>query len=49
METELKNTVSATDNINEIPTFINLEASVVTINNVKTTTEDKALILVQAH
>lgn len=49
METELKNTVSATDNINEIPTLINSEASVVNTNNVKTTAEEKALILVQAH
>ncbi len=49
METELKNTVSATDNINEIPTLINSEASVVTINNVKTTTEEETLILVQTH
>lgn len=31
METELKNTVSATGNINEIPTLINSEASVVTM------------------
>lgn len=31
METELKNTVSATGNINEIPTLINFEASVVTM------------------
>ena len=49
METELKNTVSATDNINEIPTLINYEASVVNTNNVKTTAEEEALILVQAH
>lgn len=49
METELKNTVSATDNINEIPTFINSETSVVNTNNVKTTAEEEALILVQAH
>ncbi len=31
MEIELKNTVSATGNINEIPTLINSEASVVTM------------------
>lgn len=31
METELKNTVSATGKINEIPTLINSEASVVTM------------------
>ena len=31
METKLKNTVSATGNINEIPTLINSEASVVTM------------------
>ena len=49
METELKNTGSATGNINEISTIINLEASVVNTNNVKTTAEEKALILVQAH
>lgn len=49
METELKNTVSATDNINEIPTLINSKASVANTNNVKTTTEEKDLILVQAH
>lgn len=48
-ETELKNTGSATGNINEIPTLINLEASVVNTDNVKTTAKEKALILVQAH
>ena len=31
METELKNTVSATGNINEIPTLIDSEANVVTM------------------
>ena len=49
METELKNTVSATGNINETPTLINSEASVVNTNNVKTTAEERALILIQAH
>ena len=49
METELKNTGSATGNINETPTLINLEASVINTDNVKTTAKEKALILVQAH
>lgn len=49
METELKNTSSATGNINEIPTLINFEASVVNTDNVKTTAKETALILVQAH
>lgn len=38
-----------TGNINEIPTLINSKASVVNTNNVKTTAEEKTLILVQAH
>lgn len=49
METELKNTGSATGNINEISTLINFEASVVNTDNVKTTAKETALILVQAH
>lgn len=48
-ETELKNTGSATGDINEIPTLINFEASVVNTDNVKTTAKETALILVQAH
>lgn len=40
METELKNTVSATGNINEIPTSINSVASVVTMLNGLTITKE---------
>ena len=38
-----------TDNINEILTFINSEASVVNTNNIKTTAEEEVLIRVQTH
>ena len=40
METELKNTVSATGNINEIPTLINSVASVVTMLSGLTITKE---------
>lgn len=40
METELKNTVSATGNINEIPTSINSVASVVTMLSGLTITKE---------